>query len=149
MGRLLILLLAASSAHAGATLETTPGVINPNVTQANIGQTICVPGWTKTIRPPTSYTNKLKYRQMQDGALPLSARDYELDHLIPLSIGGHPTSPDNLWPQPWKGEYGAHRKDVLENVLHRLVCSGKLPLADARRAIAGDWKAAYQLYVAD
>jgi hypothetical protein len=40
--------------------ETTPGVINPEVTQANIQQTICVKGWTTTIRPPASYTNSLK-----------------------------------------------------------------------------------------
>ena len=38
----------------------TPGVLNPNVTQATIGSTICVPGWTRTVRPPVEYTNALK-----------------------------------------------------------------------------------------
>jgi hypothetical protein len=30
----------------------TPGAINLNVTQENIQQTVCVKGYTKTIRPP-------------------------------------------------------------------------------------------------
>ncbi|MGW4529241.1 hypothetical protein [Amycolatopsis sp. NPDC004378] len=29
----------------------TPGALNPDVTQASIGSTICVSGWTATIRP--------------------------------------------------------------------------------------------------
>jgi hypothetical protein len=34
---------------------TTPGVVNPDITQANIQQTICTRGWTATVRPPASY----------------------------------------------------------------------------------------------
>jgi hypothetical protein len=45
--------------------ETTPGVTNPQVTQANIQQTICVRGWTGAIRPPQSYTGTLKAQQLQ------------------------------------------------------------------------------------
>src|SRR5438132_9110624 len=64
----------------------TPGATNPAVTQANIKSTICVQGYTKTIRPPVSYTNPLKFRLMasygQNG--PPSA--YELDHLISLEL---------------------------------------------------------------
>jgi hypothetical protein len=40
----------------------TPGATNPDVTQDTISTTICVPGWTKTVRPPISYTNPLKRR---------------------------------------------------------------------------------------
>lgn len=39
-----------------------PGAVNPAVTQANIQRTICVPGWTRTVRPPVPYTNALKIR---------------------------------------------------------------------------------------
>ena len=49
-----------------ADLTRTPGVLNPDVTQANIDTTVCVHGWTKTIRPPTSYTNDLKRKQMRE-----------------------------------------------------------------------------------
>jgi len=44
----------------------TPGAINAEVTQANIHQTVCVKGYTKTIRPPAHFTNKLKKRQMRE-----------------------------------------------------------------------------------
>jgi len=37
-----------------------PGAINPQVTQANISTTICVPGWIQTIRPSLSYISALK-----------------------------------------------------------------------------------------
>src|SRR5260221_14592499 len=43
----------------------TPGATNPGVTQANIHQTICVQGWTKTVRPPVDYTSQLKREQMR------------------------------------------------------------------------------------
>ena len=37
----------------------TPGALNPEVTQATIGATICVRGWTQTVRPPQAYTRAL------------------------------------------------------------------------------------------
>src|SRR5450756_1221676 len=44
----------------------TPDAINLNVTQENIQSTVCVKGFTKTVRPPAYYTNKLKKRQMRE-----------------------------------------------------------------------------------
>ena len=124
-----------------------PGATNPAVTQANIHQTVCVSGWTATIRPPASYTNRLKRQQMARFNLPGEPHLYEEDHLISLEIGGNPTDPANLWPEPWDGEWGAHKKDRLENALKRRVCSGQMTLSDAQHAIASDWIAAYQRYV--
>jgi hypothetical protein len=125
----------------------TPGAINPDVTQDNIDQTICVRGWTATIRPPASYTNRLKLEQMKAMNLPGSPRDYEEDHLISLEIGGNPTDPENLWPEPWDGTFGAHAKDRLENTLRKLVCSRRLTLNTAQAAIRTNWITAYQQYV--
>jgi hypothetical protein len=79
-----------------------------------------------------------------DIAAPLS--DHELDHLIPLELGGASTVA-NLWPEPWADPRGAHRKDDLENALNRQVCSGSMTLSDAQHAIASDWEAAYRRYV--
>jgi len=74
----------------------TPGAINPEVTQANIQQTVCVKGYTKTIRPPAHFTNKLKKRQMREyGYADRNPKHYEEDHLIALSIGGAPDDPRN------------------------------------------------------
>ena len=74
-------------------------------------------------------------------------RDYEEDHLVPLCLAGAPQDPANLWPQPRFGEWSANRKDTLETKLCRLVCDGRVPLAEAQREIATDWIAAYRKYI--
>jgi hypothetical protein len=108
----------------------TPGVLNPDVTQATIATTICVRGWTATVRPATTYTNALKVRQLAEFGLPGPASDYQEDHLISLELGGHPTDPRNLWPEPYPR---AARVDRIENELNDAVCSGSLSLAEAQR----------------
>ncbi len=130
--------------------KLTPGVTNPNVTQSNIHSTICVSGYTATIRPPSNYTSHLKLMQLQTGYTfngDSNPKDYEEDHLISLEIGGSPTSPFNLWPEPYSSSEGAHVKDKLENKLHRLVCNGSITLSTAQHAISENWWAAYQRYI--
>lgn len=107
----------------------TPGMLNPEVTQATIGATICVQGWTRTVRPPTDYTNTLKSKQMRvyHETGPPSA--YQEDHLISLELGGHPTDPRNLWPEPYPR---AAEVDTIENELNARVCAGSLTLAQAQ-----------------
>ena len=146
---LLIASLLSVTAFAGELPDgkVTPGVTNPAVTQSTINKTICVSGWTKTIRPSVSYTNKLKKQQMAAAGLPGDPSDYEEDHLISIELGGHPTDPKNLWPEEWDGDWGAHRKDVIETRLKRMVCAGQITLAEAQHAIATDWIAAYKQYV--
>jgi len=129
---------------------STPGAINPAVTQSNIHSTICISGYTKSIRPPASYTTKLKRQQLASTYSRYGSTDttlFEEDHLIPLELGGNPTDPKNLWPEPWSGDSNARIKDKLENALHALVCSGSIPLKTAQRGIATNWYAAYQRYV--
>jgi hypothetical protein len=134
------------------TKKITPGVINKDVTQENIKDNICKAGWTATIRPTVTYTNKLKATQLagdykkyatvfgEDSSL------YEEDHLISLQLGGSPTDPKNLWPEPYAGN-GARKKDIIETKLKRLVCSGDVKLADAQKAIAINWVLAYNKYI--
>jgi hypothetical protein len=108
----------------------TPGVLNPDVTQANIRATICRRGWTATIRPPVSYTNALKERQMKEYGESGPLSGYQEDHLISLELGGHPTDPRNLWPEPYPR---ASEVDRIENELNAQVCGGSLSLADAQQ----------------
>jgi hypothetical protein len=122
-----------------ADTRCTPGVRNPQVTQLNIATTICKAGWTVTIRPPVSYTNKLKAQDMPSYGETGAASAYELDHLIPLEVGGDPRDPANLWPEPWDGTRGAHVKDAAENSLKKAVCGGGMKLADAQAQILQDW----------
>lgn len=88
--------------------------------------TICVPGWTATIRPPLSYTEALKRSQLPPGA---KLSNYEEDHWIPLELGGAPREPRNLWPELWPD---AHKKDAQENALRKAVCGGEISLEEAR-----------------
>lgn len=126
--------------------KLTPGNANPNISQANIGQTICNPNWsTKSIRPPVSYTTPLKIKQIaQYGYSDTNTADYEEDHLISLELGGDPKSPLNLWPEPYNITYGARLKDKVENYLHAQVCSGNITLLEAQSQVANNWFAVYQ-----
>ena len=74
--------------------------------------------------------------------------DFELDHIVPLALGGHPRKPANLALQPWGGEHGAKRKDALEIRMHSLVCRGEVPLHEAQVCIAEDWEACAAHYMA-
>jgi len=126
----------------------TPGAINPDVTQANIQSTVCVRGYTKTIRPPAHYTNKLKKRQMREsGYVDRNPKHYEEDHLIALSIGGAPHDRRNLWPEPRNSEWNAKKKDRLEFVLYKMVCNQEISLVEAQHAMATNWIEAWKQYV--
>src|SRR4051812_18214428 len=123
-------LAATSLSPDRASWTLTPGALNPDVTQATITDTICTRGWTKTIRPPTDYTTALKRKQMRDYGRAGSLSDFQEDHLISLELGGHPTDPRNLWPEPYPR---ASDVDQEENRLNGLVCSGRISLSEAQR----------------
>ena len=138
VGAVLLLQRGGSSGRVGqswlrASATLTPGVTNPDVTQRTIHSTICITGWTKTIRPPVDYTNRLKREQMAAWQLPGTPADYQEDHLISLGIGGHPTDPRNLWTEPLPH---AEEVDSLERDLRLRVCDGSITLANAQRQIA-------------
>ena len=67
---------------------------------------------------------------------------YEIDHLVSLELGGA-NDGRNLWPQSYCGENNAHKKDKLENELHRQICLGKMNIIDAQMCIKTDWVMCY------
>jgi len=132
LGAFVLHVVHRSTLPAAAVLADpvrTPGVLNPQVTQASIRSTICRRGWTATIRPPVEYTNALKREQMPAYGETGPASAYQEDHLISLELGGDPTDPRNLWPEPYPR---AAAVDQIENRLNDEVCSGSLSLHDAR-----------------
>ena len=135
---------AAEDPTDGPCIKTRHGCIalNPDVDEDTIDATICVSGYTKSVRPATSYTNGVKKRLLREAGID-EARigDYELGHIVPLALGGHPRKLSNLMLQPWEGAHGAKSKDGLEVRLQSLVCRGKLDLTDAQVCIAQDWEA--------
>ena len=112
-----------------ASWTRTPGVLNPLVTQATIRATICTHGWTRTVRPPTGYTNVLKARQLRAYGLRGPPSAFQEDHLISLELGGNAVDPRNLWPEPYPR---AAAVDQIENDLNRRVCAGELTLVEAQ-----------------
>ncbi len=129
-------LLFAAFALAGATALILPihtlGSRYYKVKQATIWTTVCVSGWTKTIRPPASYTSALKKQQLADwGYADQNPAHYEEDHLISLELGGAPRSKKNLWPEP---RSQAKESDPLENAWHKQLCNGTLTLKQAQHA---------------
>ena len=100
---------------------------------------LCRKGWTATVRPPASFTNQLKAKQILAWRLPGPPSGYEEDHLIALELGGNPTDERNLWPEPWTGAAGAHSKDAEENALNKAVCNGRMTLAAAQARIVKEW----------
>ena len=144
---------AASSVRPLATCSTrflplpdpacTPGVTNPDDTQATINSTICVSGWTATVRPPTSYTNPLKTQGIKDyGYSDTNLSDYEEDHFLPLEVGGSPRDPKNLWPEPHAGTKNSFSKDSVENAVKKAVCNHTVTLVAAQHAMLANWTTA-------
>jgi hypothetical protein len=128
----------------------TPGAVNTEVTQGNIGTTICSHGYTASVRPPESMTEAAKYQSMAAYHSPGPVAHYEYDHLVPLELGGS-SDVRNLWPELNSGspsqfdstdDFGVNAKDGVEDRLNAAVCSGEVALAAAQEAIAVNWTTA-------
>lgn len=150
MKKLLLLLLFVGNVYANPTPELlpnvklTPGASDPaNLLPIDL-KTLCTSGYTKTVR---NVPEKLKKEVFASYGITSDFGDYEIDHLVSLQLGGNNTK-GNLWPQSYLTlPLNARRKDVLEGALHRLICSGKLPLAQAQKEVSEDWISAYNKYV--
>ena len=134
----------ADPAPAGVALPNprlTPGEVFPN---AGVGQ-ICTSGYSSSVRH-VEHQQYIDVYAAYGVPYPEPSGTYELDHLIPLELGGD-NSDANLWPEPASPVPGFHQKDDLENRMHDLVCAGQLDLHEAQREIASNWFAAYVRYV--
>ncbi|MBM3203070.1 hypothetical protein FJZ55_04095 [Candidatus Woesearchaeota archaeon] len=131
----------------------TPGAIDPEVTADNIQESICKQkpiSWSQAHLPPASWLENLEKEQIgQYHYSDTGPKHYTEDHLIPLSLGGHPTDAQNIWPQPLVAKWSARRKDYLEEVITRKVCKGEMPLAEAQDLFRTDWIAAYRKHIGD
>jgi hypothetical protein len=129
------------SSYAAAQLPSafqTPG----NKSRANEAQ-VCAAGFEESVKPMAKW--------QRDQALERYGKrpeDFtgELDHLIPISLGGT-NDPENLWPLPANKDMGPAQKKALDLKLHQLVCDKTLKLKDAQEAIRKDWVKAYDQYV--
>lgn len=143
-------LLAFTLLTSPASAQDFAIVADPTITPGSVRTTdvsdIC---FTST-RSQRHWSRERDDKILSEYGLPPSPHPtFEVDHSIPLELGGSDLD-SNLWPQPRRSIepiWNAERKDVLENRLHALVCNGQLDIVVAQRAIADDWTEAYRQYV--
>lgn len=116
----------------------TPGDVFTNATTSQI----CKTGYTATVRNVSVSTKKQVYQEYGI-SYPKTSGSYEVDHFIPLELGGS-NSIKNLWPEPASPTPGFHQKDIVENYLHYEVCSNQMSLTDAQNEIKTDWYSIYK-----
>lgn len=149
------LTLIASAVQAGELPDPniTPGATDPEVTEANIKESICKVThftWTEGHTPPASFLEPIEKDLVQKyGYEDTNLKHYQLDHLIPLSLGGHPTDAKNMWPQVLLAKWSARRKDYLEEIMHDKVCKGEVSLKDAQEMFKTNWIEGYKKYIGD
>lgn len=124
------------------------GSLSKSVTQGNIDKTVCVPGYSASIRPDVTITNKIKLKMIDNKKIPRSEiSKYQLDHIVPLSVGGAPLDINNFQLQPYFGEINnAKAKDAVEHKIHSDLCKGKISLVNAQNIfLENRWKF-YQIF---
>jgi hypothetical protein len=121
-------------------LRITPGVYRKNLSKHKI----CHTKWCLDKR---HVTLSMKKKVFIVYGIPYSRHtEFEVDRLISRELGGADVV-DNLWPESYITQsWNAHRKDRLENYLHKLVCRNQITLPEARREILNDWTVAYRKY---
>ncbi|OGZ67458.1 MAG: hypothetical protein A3D35_00520 [Candidatus Staskawiczbacteria bacterium RIFCSPHIGHO2_02_FULL_34_9] len=117
--------------------DCTPGSVFKNITK----EEICVSGYTKTVRSVSTSLRKKVFAEYKID-YPQPYGSYEVDHLIPLALGGD-NSIANLFPEAQNPYPGFKEKDVVENYLHEEVCKGNIALSVAQEQIAKDWLSIY------
>ena len=142
---------AATDGYSLPDRRCTPGAVDPEVTQADLAATVCrAGGYTYSVRPPERLTEAFKIVDESAYRDPYTTSRTELDHLIPLELGGA-SDTRNLWAEPDQGDpaqfdpedpFGVNAKDGVEDRLHQAVCSGQVSLLAAQDAVAGDWTTA-------
>jgi hypothetical protein len=123
------------AAAVGPDTTCTPGSVDPEVTQANYLLTICAPGHSEAVRPPESYLEDLKLRQMKWYKLNQAPAELEMNYVVPLELGGAPRDPRNLWPAPKTNAY----KEIIQATLttvRRRACAAEITLAEAQTRVA-------------
>jgi len=149
---LLMLVASSTTTLAQGTTETpapAPGVypdleLTHGVVETTDAKVVCHRGYTRDERHVTEAQKREVFRRYGLGTLPRKDwGQFEIDHFISLELGGS-NDIDNLWPEPYGGEWGARKKDVVETDLHRHVCKGELSLEDAQKIIRMDWVAEYK-----
>ena len=129
--------LAASSTKAGPAYEYPNPSLTPGAVLTTDASTICVPGYAASVRDVSTATKKQVYAEY-GVSYPQALGAYEVDHFIPLEIGGS-NDIKNLWLEPATPAPGFHQKDQFENFEHGQVCDREITAAEAQSRMVSDW----------
>ena len=113
--------------------DCTPGAIFPDATKDEI----CVSGYSSTVRNVSTSLKKKVFSQYGI-EYPVPFGSYEVDHLIPLALGGN-NDISNLWPKSAEPYPGFYEKNITGNYLHEEFCKGNIALSVAQERMATDW----------
>lgn len=131
-----------------APIEIQAALPDRNLTPGDIITTnrkeICISGYSTKVRHVTSGMKEYIYRRY--GIYERDKAHWAIDHLIPLCAGGS-NSHKNLWPMRKYDEWGKNKKDTLERIGCKKICSGKIEIKDFQRNISSDWIKSYRIYV--
>jgi hypothetical protein len=129
--------LAPSSTKAGSAYVNPDPSLTPGAVLTTDASTICTPGYASSVRDVSTATKEQVYAEY-GVSYPQPPGAYEVDHFIPLEIGGS-NDIKNLWLEPASPTPGFHQKDQFENFEHGQVCNGTISAAEAQSRMASDW----------
>lgn len=118
-------------------LSLTPGDVITSATR----EVVCKSGYSKRMRRDLSKNEKAEVYARY--GLPYDSKHYQIDHFIPLSLGGS-NEPENLWPQPIVNNAGFIEKQQAADYLHTEVCAGRMKIRTAQDKMRADWHAVYR-----
>jgi hypothetical protein len=129
--------LTPSSTKAGPGYVYPNPLLTPGAVLTTDAPTICAPGYASGVRDVSTATKEQVYSEY-GVSYPQPPGAYEVDHFIPLEIGGS-NDIENLWLEPATPAPGFHQKDQFENFEHRQLCDGAISVAAAQSRMASDW----------
>jgi len=129
--------LTPSSTKAGPAYLYPNPTLTPGAILTTDASTICTPGYASSVRNVSTATKKQVYAEYSV-SYPQPTGAYEVDHFIPLEIGGS-NDLANLWLEAATPTPGFHQKDQFENFEHQQVCKGSISVAEAQSRMTSDW----------
>jgi hypothetical protein len=129
--------LAPSSTKAGPAYVYPNLSLTPGAVLTTDATTICTPGYASSVRDVSTATKEQVYAEY-GVSYPQPLGAYEVDHFIPLEIGGS-NDIKNLWLEPATPAPGFHQKDQFENFEHAQICDGTISVPEAQRRMVSDW----------
>lgn len=125
-----------------AAAQLPNGFSTPGATTKASAKQICAADFDASVKPVAQWQRNAALEKY--GVRPESFSG-ELDHLVPVSLGGS-NEPENLWPMHPAGDMTPAAKARLAERLKTMVCDGKMTLKDAQNAFKKDWTKAYKQY---